>query len=56
MTSPSAFDNFNDFLNREMAERRAEKWKKLGDSKYRITGRKKRKSLWKRILSWLFRK
>lgn len=53
MTSPGAFDNFNDFLNREVAERRAEKWKKLGDSKYRIAGRKKRKSLWKRISSRL---
>ena len=56
MTSPSAFDNFNDFLDREVSERRAEKWKRLGDSKYRIAGRKKRRSLWRRISSRLFGK
>lgn len=53
MTSPSAFDSFNEFLNREVADRRAERWMRLGDGKYRIAGRKRRRSLWKRILSRL---
>lgn len=56
MTTPSAFDSFSDDLDRELAERKKKKFRKLNDDKYRIAGKKKRKSLWKRILSRLFGK
>lgn len=47
MTSPSASDNFNAFLDREMAERRKEDFKRMDDEKYKIPpkGRHKRRKL-----------
>lgn len=56
MTTPSAFDSFSDELDRELAEREKEKFRKLNDDKYRIVVCKKRRISWRRILSRLFGK
>lgn len=56
MTTPSAFDSFSDDLDRELAERKKKKFRKLNDDKYRIVVRKRRRSSWRRILSRLFGK
>ena len=56
MITPSAFDSFSDELDRELAERKKSKFRKLNDDKYRIVVRKKRRSSWRRILSRLFGK
>ena len=56
MTTPSAFDSFSDELDRELSERKKEKFRKLNDDKYRVVVRKKRRISWRRILSRLFGK
>jgi hypothetical protein len=57
MTSPSASDNFNIFLEREIAEQKKEKWKKLDDQKYFVRKRFfKGAGPWRRLLSRLFRR
>lgn len=57
MTSPSASDNFNVFLEREIAEQKKEKWKKLDDRKYFVRKRFfKGAGPWRRLLSRLFRR
>lgn len=56
MTIPNAFDSFSDELDREMAERKKDKFRKLNDDKYKIVVREKRMGLWRRILSKLFGK
>lgn len=50
--SDSRYEAFNDFLDREMAERKKERFRKLNDEKkYIVRPKKKRRSIWKRIRS-----
>ena len=49
--SDSRYESFNDFLDRELAERKKERFKRLNDEKYIIKPKKKRRSIWKRIKS-----
>ena len=43
MTSPSASDNFNTFLERELSEREKEEFKRRNDEKYTIRNKPRRK-------------
>lgn len=43
MTPPSATDNFNTFLERELADREKEKFDKRNDDKYIVRKRPRRK-------------
>lgn len=49
--SDSRYESFNDFLDRELAERKKEKFKRLNDEKKYIVRPKKRRSIWKKIKS-----
>ena len=49
--SDSRYEAFNDFLDRELAERKKERFRRLNDEKYIIKPKKKRRSIWKRIKS-----